>query len=309
MSPRLHIIYDVRGWAYFNVADALRRYAPFPWRVTTSPVVNTVSEDIKEAHAVLLMPFGHAGRIRRLLARHNPQCLLVGDVNVGIHHWSNDAVHEMVDIVDYVVHNNRESYEHYGSQPSHHHITNGVDLNIFRNLVPIQERPRRVLWVGSRFHAELKGAEVMREIEPALARHGIELDLRVVDSHDPAMTPAEMCDWYNSGSVYVVASKSEGTPNPGLESAACGCALVATRVGNMPELLTEDRSRGVLVTRDPKAILEGILYAMQYRAGLSRQLRLEIARWSWAEQARKYFEWFGGLVGVENATPVSSTVN
>ncbi len=50
-------------------------------------------------------------------------------------------------------------------------------------------------------------------------------------------SPVEMLEFYRSIDIYLCASRSEGTPNPCLEAAACGVPLVTTRVGNMPELV------------------------------------------------------------------------
>ena len=62
-----------------------------------------------------------------------------------------------------------------------------------------------------------------------------------------------MRDFYQSLHVYVCASRSEGTPNPCLEAAACGLPVVTTPVGNMPEFV-RDGVNGFFVARDVDAI-------------------------------------------------------
>ena len=64
-------------------------------------------------------------------------------------------------------------------------------------------------------------------------------------------TAAEMVEFYHSLDVYVCASRSEGTPNPCLEAAACGLPVITTAVGNMPELI-RDGHNGFLVERRPE---------------------------------------------------------
>ena len=46
----------------------------------------------------------------------------------------------------------------------------------------------------------------------------------------------EMLDFYNDIGTLVCFSESEGTPNPILEAAACGRAVLSTKVGNFPVL-------------------------------------------------------------------------
>ena len=66
-----------------------------------------------------------------------------------------------------------------------------------------------------------------------------------------ALTKPEMKNWYNQGHVYLVASETDGTPNPALEAAACGRPIISNYIGNMPEFI-KDGWNGFLVGREPK---------------------------------------------------------
>ena len=58
--------------------------------------------------------------------------------------------------------------------------------------------------------------------------------------------------------VLVVSSINEGTPVSAIEAMAAGCAVVATRVGGLPDLIDDGRT-GVLVTPgDPTALASAI---------------------------------------------------
>lgn len=54
-----------------------------------------------------------------------------------------------------------------------------------------------------------------------------------------ALSKEQMVDFYNKIHVLVVASKTDGTPNPALEAAACGVPIVTVPVGNMPEFIVD----------------------------------------------------------------------
>src|SRR5262249_46807631 len=124
----------------------------------------------------------------------------------------------------------------------------GVDLEVFRPLVAFDDRPRRILWMGCELNSTVKGYEaVVVRLRDKLCRAGFECDFRVVNSFGAnILSQKEMAEWYNTGRAFLVTSTDEGTPNVALEAAACGCALISTRVGNMPELIRNGEN-GVLV--------------------------------------------------------------
>jgi glycosyltransferase involved in cell wall biosynthesis len=103
-----------------------------------------------------------------------------------------------------------------------------------------------------------------------------------------------MADWYNTGTVLVCASATEGTPNPGLEAAACGCTVVSTPVGNMPELIRSGEN-GYLVERRVDALLEGVRTAVADYPRLARQMLADIQDWGWDRRSAAYFRLFRRL--------------
>ena len=63
---------------------------------------------------------------------------------------------------------------------------------------------------------------------------------------------------YQSSSVSVLSSRSEGSPNVLLEALASGAVVVATDVGNVDDIL-ENGSYGVVVEPDsPRALADGL---------------------------------------------------
>ena len=65
-------------------------------------------------------------------------------------------------------------------------------------------------------------------------------------NYEDALSPEEMNEFYNQADVFVVASTIDGTPNPALESAACGKPIISNHIGNMPELI-KDGVNGFLI--------------------------------------------------------------
>jgi hypothetical protein len=114
---------------------------------------------------------------------------------------------------------------------------NGVDTRFFRPAAAARPPgPLRVGWAGSLGNQTAEQRGVHEFIAPAVAAvPGMELRLAVREEKWRGLE--EMLDFYHGLDVYVCASKSEGTPNPCLEAAACGLPIVTTRVGNMPARL------------------------------------------------------------------------
>jgi glycosyltransferase involved in cell wall biosynthesis len=67
--------------------------------------------------------------------------------------------------------------------------------------------------------------------------------------------------------VLVIPSHSEGLPNVLLEAIGAGVPVVATSVGAIPEVLTDDRVGIIVPPGDPRAIAEaiGAAYALRSR--------------------------------------------
>lgn len=75
--------------------------------------------------------------------------------------------------------------------------------------------------------------------------------------------PSEIARWMHAADVFCLPSYSEGCPNVVIEALACGCPVVATDVGGIPDLV--NTSSSLLVAPGDGAALAAAL-----RAGLSR---------------------------------------
>ena len=300
----LLITYDLEGWAYHRRALALARHAPADCSVRIAPL-NTQGRDpvdhvvIRDAvlgdvapDLLFVLCYHQAKGMRQALAERGWQTRLIASWNNG---WpSREAdFRKIFAQADAVLINNREYWERAGKPPGSVAISNGVDLQTFRLSRPIAGRRPRVLWCGSEYHRQLKGYDdFVVPLFSQLRSEGIECEALLVDSQQEDKRSAqEMAGWYNSATVLVVTSESEGTPNPALEAAACGCTLVSTRVGNMPELIRHGEN-GFLVDRDLESLALGVRHAVADHARLATQLHRDIQDWGWANRAAEFFQFF-----------------
>ena len=181
-----------------------------------------------------------------------------------------------------------------------HYTPNGVDTAFFR---PRAEARRhalpgqlRVGWAGSLANqgAEHRGFDVIERAVAGLPGVTLSTAIREQRWRDQD----EMLEFYRDLDAYVCASRSEGTPNPCLEAAACGVPLITTAVGNMPELI-EEGDNGYLFDGSAEALAQKLVLlrdspslAMRMRA----RIRESITTWDWRMQAENYARMFDSLL-------------
>lgn len=86
---------------------------------------------------------------------------------------------------------------------------------------------------------------------------------------EPA-TP-DVPDWLRAIDIFVLPSVSEALSNALMEAMACGCCVVASRVGGNPELVTHGETGMLFKTRDTAGLSE-ILRLLANSPGLRRKL-------------------------------------
>lgn len=291
-TRKLHIIYDVEGWAYWHRAKALQKYAPEHWQVTfsTLPTMPHTTFDV-----VLCLCYGQIDSLHNML--RNKPTALIGGFNVG---WPRRLNHltQLQHKCDHVLINNYDCWWRAGTLPYTHTISNGVEGDVFKVTNRDPERRKRVLWIGSEYHADLKGwPNPLKSVAEVLKKRDIHCDFRVIDPRsEKRMNHAQLCDWYNTGGIYICASTSEGTPNPLLESAACGVVPVSTPVGNVPELVNHQKNGFVVKRRTTEEFVQGIQYVHDNFPQLQEEMLKSIEDWKWTNRAGAYFDWFDAVV-------------
>ena len=322
---RVLVLYDVDGWAYHNRALALQKYSPegFDIRIAgmetscaNSRSIVGNSNDSAWVRSRLLEIFGEdppevilslcshlVKPVRRLLSELGWRSKLIASSNNG---WPHRREHfeGLFDYADWVVVNNQDYFEKAGFPERCSAISNGVESSDFYLERPISVRKPKVIWSGSQRHREIKGYDdYIVPVFEQLKKEGIDCEAHLVDSRgEQRMDRDQMREWYNDATIYLCASETEGTPNPALEAAACGCTVVSTRVGNMPELL-QDRENGVLVERQVGDILEGIRFALANHVRLATKLYQDIQGWSWSRRSEQYYQLFHKMAGSDATNP------
>lgn len=268
---KVHCIYDVEGWAYYNRFQAFKKYAPNDVEVTGSTGLPEHFCDI-----IFCSRYGQAPALYKNKPKKSH---FIVHINCAYPTINIEYAHAAVKTCDSLV------VSSYGMQEYLQQgivIEDGVDLDLFYD--EGKARNDIALWCSSEFHKLHKGYDLAKRI-PCV-------EAFVTDSHAPDRTRIQMREWYNRAKVFLVLSRSEGTPNPLLESAACGCVPVSTIVGVAPRLIEHGYNGFLLSNLDRDYISMMIEYAINNYDEYKRNILEDIRKWSWEIQAAKYFALF-----------------
>lgn len=94
-------------------------------------------------------------------------------------------------------------------------------------------------------------------IEQAIRAHNAERYISLL----PPCAPDDVAAWMSAADVVTLPSYMEGCPNVILEALACGRPVVATRVGGIPEIMSEECGR-LVPPRDAVALREALESAL-----------------------------------------------
>ncbi len=109
---------------------------------------------------------------------------------------------------------------------------------------------------------------------------------------------SQISDYLSKASIFVSSSSFEGTPNTLLEAMAAGLPIVATKVGGIPDIIT-DGENGLLVQPcDVDALAEAIILLLSDKVSakkLGSNARKKASAFEIKEVMRKYIELFDRL--------------
>jgi glycosyltransferase involved in cell wall biosynthesis len=114
----------------------------------------------------------------------------------------------------------------------------------------------RAKLVGADHASGPDGSSMKAHLQGILKTHGI-VDDSV--SFTPQVDRSALPEVYGSSQLCVIPSLYENFPYTCLEAMACGCAVVASRVGGIPEILENGASGILIAPNDPTALAEAVV--------------------------------------------------
>lgn len=184
-------------------------------------------------------------------------------------------------------------------------ITDGVNLEAFFpiNLDRFKNIGKRKIvigWVGNSKWVDcvedFKGVNSI--LIPAineLISEGYPLEMYFADKNVRMIPHDKMNEYYSKIDLYICSSKIEGTPNPVLESMACGIPIISTDVGIVPEVFGKKQKQFILKNRDKDSLKKKITELVSnpdLLIELSNENQREIRKWTWDEKAKQFESFF-----------------
>lgn len=190
----------------------------------------------------------------------------------------------------------------------------GVDLTLFypsneSRYKKIAERPLIIGWAGNSkwageqedfkgYHSLLKPAVEMLQAE------GLSIQLHLADRQLGFIPHKEMVKYYNQIDLYVCPSKIEGTPNPVLESMACGVPVISTDVGVVRDAFGPLQQHWILEERELSVLVNRLREFYHNREKLIPELSAEniesIKSWGWDVKAQNFKKFFDSVLAHRN---------
>lgn len=185
-------------------------------------------------------------------------------------------------------------------------LEDGVDPSLFYptdldRLNTVAGRELLVGWTGNSSWGgtseDYKGVRtILRPAIEQLRAEGLPIKLMAADrAESPAIPHERMVDYYRRIDVYVCTSLIEGTPNPVLESMACGVPIVSTDVGIVSQALGKRQSEFILAERSVeclKAALRRLVAEPSLLPVLSTENLQRAVDWHWSVKTRGFDQYF-----------------
>jgi glycosyltransferase involved in cell wall biosynthesis len=171
------------------------------------------------------------------------------------------------------------------------------------NLVPVKG-PDVLLDAFTRLREEMSSdamlvivgdGDLRRSLEQSLERRGLLQHVRFMGRRPHS----EMPNWISAADVLCLPSRTEGCPNVVLEALASGRPVVATRVGAVPDLLTESTGRLVDVG-DAKGLADALAASLGTKWE-AEHIRASVAQLTWGSVAHTYFQVLERALNLESA--------
>jgi glycosyltransferase involved in cell wall biosynthesis len=130
-----------------------------------------------------------------------------------------------------------------------------------------------------------------KNLESQAAGAGIQRHVRFLG----AIPHLDVSQWLAAADALCLTSHNEGTPNVVVEALACGVAVVATRVGGIPEIVTDGVNGTLTEPGDPEGFARAIRDTLS-RVWDREAIRRSVEHLQWDAIAEKNYRFLQGVM-------------
>tara|TARA_Y100000114_G_scaffold157182_1_gene187832 strand:- start:18354 stop:19235 length:882 start_codon:yes stop_codon:yes gene_type:complete len=291
MKKKILLITDSNRWALHHRAVALKKYLKeFNFKICRFEDLGKNNIKFNNYDIVYLLNWPIFHFVEKFID-NKKNYKLVTTVSSHCNRRGAKEMKNFFNTFDKVSVSNRILYKEFSSEIRGVCLTEfGADTDDFypKNL---PSKNRSIFgWVGNPDRS-VKRFPIIKNVFDDLKDYGISLK---VATNKSGYDRAKMLKFYNSIGTLICFSESEGTPNPILEAAACGRAVLSTRVGNFPVLAGGMKGKISISTKGDmkRAILD--MYEDPKRIDrVGRYLSGRVDRaWSWKIKSRAFRDLF-----------------
>jgi glycosyltransferase involved in cell wall biosynthesis len=295
-KPKILIICDVKGWAWWIKSEYLKRYLGEYYDID---IVNVVGNDatpyarIDQNKYDLYFTWGFS--YIEFLSRV-PKHKKVTGVTA---HRARNVIESRMRLAGFQHANSILLLKEMIGMgfKNTFYVPNGVDTELFYPKVKIDKNSELIVGhVGKK--CELKGQSEF--IFPAIRKSGVKSYTNTKDWTNK-IPHNEMVNEYAKMDLMLVCSIEDATPNPALEAAACGRPIISNTIGNMPELIVNGYN-GFIVNRNVDEYVEKINYFKNNQDELVKMgynNRKAIKEWDWKYMSKNYMKMFDTIFNIK----------
>jgi len=294
-KPKILILCDVHGWAWQIKSSNLNKYLSDEFDITIE-CIHGIDYNIDPTKYDLYMTYGYSFVKRMVKAGVPKKKRITGITAHRPRHMLEPRMQECG-----TVHANSVLLLNYlkSMHDNTYYVPNGVDEQMFHNMVPIEPVRKNIVVGHIAKENPLKGH--VEFVKPAIAKAKADHFYHHVN-HQNKVPHSEMPFMYQAMDCFIIASIEDGTPNPGLEAAACGRPIISNPIGNMPEFIDDSVNGFLLPERNVDLYVEKINWFRDNRdkmieMGLNARKTIEEG-WTWKIQAENYRTMFRGALNL-----------
>jgi glycosyltransferase involved in cell wall biosynthesis len=293
IKPKLCLIYDIEGWAFFHMSNYLKKYLNNFYEID----IIKFDAKLKKKYDIIFL-FSYAIDKNKELD-YKKICAVSSHKK---------EINELnLEKYKYILLNDINLFKKLNHK-NKFYIPNGVDINFYngtkRNIT--KNKKINIGAIGSLALAEWKGKERINYICEKLNKIGynVENSSLYVDVKKNKLNQQEMFNYYKEIDIFIISSFSETGPNTLLEAMSMGIPVISNKVGLAPDLI-ENYKTGFLIDnyedidKYVNYIIE-LIESPKLYSDISENSMNKIKKYDWSIIAMKYKNMFDNFLEGKN---------